>query len=69
MWKAKGRTEKNAGLTYTRDADGQNKCGSVAAQHKWVGWNVNCKKTNTESKAQITHVWNSTAHTAHTIPR
>lgn len=41
MWRAKGRTEKNAGLTYTRDADEQNKCGSVAARPSWVWQNVN----------------------------
>lgn len=41
MWRAKGRAEKNAGLTYTRDADEQNKCGSVAAWPGWVWQNVN----------------------------
>lgn len=60
MWKAKGRTEKNAGLTYTRDADEQNKCGSVAARHSWVWRNVNCIKEAAFGRTGLnnTSLWN-----------
>lgn len=38
--KSWGRMEKNAGLTYAKGVEEQNKCGSVLVWDNWVWQNV-----------------------------